>query len=106
MARPAHRPDRARRRTLSMLALGAGFLLVRPARATPDAQAEALRETFGARPINNGRVTLKLPALAENGFVVPVTVQVDSPMTHRDHVTAIHLFAEKNPLPRVLEVQL
>jgi sulfur-oxidizing protein SoxY len=51
-------------------------------------------------------VTLELPKLAENGAVVPTTVSVDSPMTERDYVKAIHLFAEKNPLPRVLEVHL
>ena len=67
----------------------------------------ARRETFGdARPITPGRVKLELPRLAENGNVVPVTVTVDSAMTAQDYVKSIHLFAEKNPLPRVLEVQL
>ena len=68
--------------------------------------AAALRDTFGTRPITPGKVTLELPKLAENGAVVPVTVVVDSPMTERDFVRSIHLFAEKNPLPRMLEVQL
>ena len=66
----------------------------------------ALRETFGDRAITPGRVTLELPRLAENGNVVPVTVTVDSPMTEQDYVKSIHIFAEKNPLPRILEVQL
>jgi len=79
---------------------------VRPALSTPEELAAALRETFGDRPIVPGKVTLELPKLAENGAVVPVTVSVDSPMSERDYVRAIHLFAEKNPLPRVLELRL
>jgi sulfur-oxidizing protein SoxY len=90
---------KARRRALGTLAAGALLLVVRPATATPEDLAVALRETFGDRPITPGKVTLELPRLAENGAVVPVTVA-------RDYVERIYLFAEKNPLPRILEVQL
>jgi len=82
------------------------MLVVRPAVATPEELAAALRETFGDRPIQRGKVKLDLPRLAESGNVVPVTVTVDSPMTERDHVRSLHLFAEKNNLPRILEVNL
>jgi sulfur-oxidizing protein SoxY len=99
-------PQTGRRRILRAVAAGACLLLVRPAAATPENLAEALRETFGDRPITPGRVALELPRLAENGNVVPVTVTVDSPMSAHDYVKSIHLFSEKNPLPRVLEVQL
>ncbi len=106
MGRYRQAPDHARRRALSMLAAGVGALLSRQVSATPEDLERVLRETFGERTIRPGKVTLDLPVLAENGFVVPVTVSVDSPMTPQDHVTAIHLFAEKNPLPHVLEVRL
>jgi sulfur-oxidizing protein SoxY len=96
----------SRRRALGALAVGACLLVVRPARATPDELIVALRETFGNRQIQRGRVKLELPRLAESGNVVPVTVSVDSPMTEQDHVKSIHLYAEKNNLPRILEVQL
>jgi sulfur-oxidizing protein SoxY len=95
-----------RRRVLGTLAAGALLLVARPAWATPERLAVALRESFGDRPIQPGKVTLEVPALAENGAVVPVTVSVDSPMTEQDHVRRIHLFAEKNPLPRMLDVFL
>src|SRR6185295_8903165 len=72
----------------------------------PESLAAALRETFGEAPITPGKVVLELPRLAENGNVVPVTVTVDSPMTEQDYVKSIHLFAEQNPLPRILEVEL
>ena len=95
-----------RRRALQALAAGASMLLVRPAGATREQLDAALRDTFGTRLIERDRVQLKLPLLAESGNVVPVTVSVESPMTQADHVSAIHLFAEKNHLPRVLSVQL
>jgi sulfur-oxidizing protein SoxY len=82
------------------------MLVVRAAAATPEELLAALRETFGERPIRPGKVKLDLPRLAESGNVVPVTVSVDSPMTEHDYVKSIHLFAEKNNLPRILEVQL
>lgn len=82
------------------------MLLVRPALATRERLETALRETFGTRLIARERVKLELPVLAESGNVVPVTVSVDSPMTQSEHVSAIHLFAEKNNLPRILSVQL
>ena len=91
---------------LQCLAAGASLLLIRPAIATPDELAAALRETFGDRAIQRGRVKLEVPRLAENGNVVPTVVSVESPMTEQDYVRSIHLFAEKNHLPRVLEVRL
>ena len=66
----------------------------------------ALRETFGDRQIQRGKVKLDLPRLAESGNVVPVTITVDNPMTQQNHVKSVHLFAEKNNLPRILEVRL
>ncbi len=91
---------------LKVLGAAPCLLFVRPAAATPEELAAALRETFGERPIRQGKVKLDLPRLAESGNVVPVTVSVDSPMTERNYVKSIHLFAEKNNLPRILEVQL
>ena len=100
------RPSASRRRTLALLAGGCVLLAVRPASATPEDLAAALAETFGGKPITPGKVTLELPKLAENGAIVPVTVSVDSPMTEQDHVRRILLFAEKNPLPRIVEFEL
>jgi sulfur-oxidizing protein SoxY len=82
------------------------LLLVRPAAATPEDLAAALRESFGDRSITPGRVKLEIPRLAENGNIVPVTIVVDSPMTQQDYVESVHLFAERNPLPRILDVEL
>jgi sulfur-oxidizing protein SoxY len=46
-------------------------------------------------------MTLRLPAIAENGNAVPLNVMVESPMTTADHVRSIHVFATGNPTPEV-----
>ncbi|MBL8701632.1 MAG: SoxY-related AACIE arm protein [Alphaproteobacteria bacterium] len=91
----------------SLIAGGlAATLLVRPARATPERMAAAIRDFTGGRAVELGRVRLEMPALVENGNAVPVTVSVDSPMTTADHVTTIALFNERNPLPDVARFHL
>ena len=76
------------------------------ARATPEALAAAIKEVTGGRPLREGKVTLDVPPLVENGNAVPLTVKVDSPMTADDHVKAIHVFNEKNPQPHVFNAWL
>ncbi len=90
-------------------ASGAGLLVLRssePASATPEAMRAVLRTITGDTPVRKGRVQLDLPPLVENGNTVPMTVTVDSPMTARDHVTAIHVLNERNPQPYVVTVHL
>jgi sulfur-oxidizing protein SoxY len=84
----------------------AALLVVRPAGATPQSMAAAIRQVTGGKPVTPGRVKLTIPPLVENGNSVAVTISADSPMTGKDHVTAIHLFTEKNPLPNVIGIRL
>jgi sulfur-oxidizing protein SoxY len=96
-------PDTTRRLFLA----GAGALLViRPAGATPETMATAIRQVTGGKPVTPGKVKLSIPPLVENGNAVAVTISVDSPMTEKEHVTEIHLFTEKNPLPNVIGIGL
>jgi sulfur-oxidizing protein SoxY len=67
---------------------------------------EAIRRVVGSSPVRPGRVKLDVPPLLDNGNAVPLAVSVESPMTSADHVKAIHVFTEKNPLPHVLSVFL
>jgi sulfur-oxidizing protein SoxY len=53
--------------------------------------------TGGAR-LSKGRVKLEMPVLADNGNAVPLKVNVESPMTTEDHVKAIHLVSDRNPM--------
>lgn len=76
------------------------------AHATPAAMNEAIRKVVGAAQVRQGRVKLDVPPLIDNGNAVPLSVVVESPMTPADHVKAIHVFAERNPLPNILSVHL
>jgi sulfur-oxidizing protein SoxY len=62
---------------------------------------EAIKALIGDASPAQGRIDLDLPQIAENGNTVPVTVSIDSPMTDDDHIKAVHIFAEGNPLPNV-----
>ncbi len=77
-----------------------------PARATPEMLEAAIREVTGGKQLNPGKVALDIPPLVENGNAVPMKVSVESPMTAKDHVKAIHVFNEKNPQAHVLNAYI
>jgi sulfur-oxidizing protein SoxY len=68
----------------------------------------AMKRLFGARPIKDGSAVIKLdiPLIAENGAVVPVSVEAQSPMTPQNHVTHIYVIADKNRIPVVTHATL
>jgi len=74
---------------------------LRPAEATPETMAAAIRNVVGAATVQTGKVKLEVPPLVENGNTVPMTVSVASPMTSDDYVKSIHVFNEKNPQPHI-----
>jgi sulfur-oxidizing protein SoxY len=91
------------RRAALALALGAPLTLaIRPASATPEEMEAAIDEFTGGANLQEGRVTLDIPQLSENGNSVPMTVSVDSPMTEADHVEEIAVFNARNPLPDIV----
>lgn len=67
---------------------------------------EAIRKTVGNAQVRHGKVKLDVPPLIDNGNTVPLSVEVESPMTAVDHVRAIHIFTERNPQPYVLTAHL
>ena len=69
---------------------------------------EALKRLFGARPIKDGSGVVKLDVspIAENGAVVPVAVDVQSPMTPQIFVKHIYVIADKNRIPVTARVAL
>ncbi len=71
--------------------------------ALPETEA-AIAAVLGDRTAEEGRITLDLPEIAENGNTVPLTVEVESPMTEDDYVKSVHIFAEGNPQPEVAKV--
>jgi len=63
------------------------------------------REIAAGREIRIGRVALDIPRLAESGNSVALRVTVASPMTEADHVRAIHILSEKNPVALIARFQ-
>ena len=87
--------------------VGAGAaLMVRPALATPESMNAAIRQIVGEASVRPGKIKLDLPPLVENGNTVAMGVTVESPMTAKDYVKAIHVVTEKNPQPNVISVKL
>jgi sulfur-oxidizing protein SoxY len=87
-------------------------LLALPARAAAQANAHVsttdplVYSLTKGKSVHAGRVRLELPRIAESGHSVPMTVRVDSPMTAAEHVRAVHLIAEKNPMRDMASFQL
>jgi sulfur-oxidizing protein SoxY len=95
---------------LGALGVAGALTLGVPARATAqqlgvhERVEDGLRRVFGNRPLKDGSglVKLETPLIAENGAVVPVAVEVSSPMTAADHVTSIYLVADTNRIPIIM----
>jgi sulfur-oxidizing protein SoxY len=89
------------------LALGgiaalAAFLAPRMAVADEASVAAAIKKLYGDKTFDSGKLKLDVPEIAENGLVVPVNVEVESPMTAADYVKSVHVFADGNPFPDVV----
>lgn len=51
-------------------------------------------------------VQIEAPILADNGSLVPIQIQVQSPMSAQDHVTHIHVLSQRNPVTQMALFQL
>jgi sulfur-oxidizing protein SoxY len=115
-----HDHDATRRRVLGVLGtLGAAaatgaLSLARPRAAEAqqlggqESVQDGLRRVFGGRPMKDGAgmVKLEVPLIAENGAVVPVSVEVNAPMTPTNYVKHIYIVADKNRIPLITRVAL
>ena len=68
----------------------------------------ALKRVFGSKAMKDGSgvIKLDLPLIAENGAVVPVSVEVNAPMTPQSYVKHIYVVADKNRIPIVTRAVL
>jgi sulfur-oxidizing protein SoxY len=90
-----------------VIAAGALILFaVRPARALDAPLQQAIRTWAGNATPREGRVTLTVAELIDNGNLVPLNVRVTSPMTSADHVQEIMLLNERNPGRELARFQL
>ena len=93
-----------RRETLTLAAI-AGFAAVlapRMAFADEKAVAAEITKLYGEKKLDSGKIKLDVPEIAENGLVVPINIEVESPMTDADYVKAVHVYADGNPLPGIV----
>ena len=104
-------PDMLSRRSVlgGGVAVASLVISAQPAGAAYDDDGDsgaAIRNVASGRTIMPGRVKLTLPELAENGNVVSLAVEVESPMTTAEHVKTIHIVADKNPLANIARFHL
>lgn len=86
--------------TVGLLALTQGTGYVLASAADVDA---LIKNVAGGKTPKEGRIMLDLPSIAENGLVVPLNFEVESPMTESDYVKSVHIYAEGNPNVRVAD---
>ena len=97
-----------------VVAAGGAGVVAAPAPAAAQALGQnepvdaALKRVFGSRAMKDGSGMIKLdiPLIAENGAVVPVSVQVNAPMPPQGYVTHIYVVADKNRIPIVTRAVL
>ncbi|CAN5395441.1 thiosulfate oxidation carrier protein SoxY [soil metagenome] len=96
--------ETTRRETLTLAAIAGLVALLAPKMSFADegAVAAEIKKLYGDKKMDSGKIKLDVPEIAENGLVVPVNVDVESPMTDKDYVKAVHVFADGNPLPGVV----
>ena len=81
----------------AIVAVAAG---VSPVSAADQLSQEVAKVT-GGKAMLDGKIKLDLPSIAENGLVVPLGFDVESPMSDAEYVRHVHFFAEGNPNPLV-----
>jgi sulfur-oxidizing protein SoxY len=101
-----NRRDALRLLGFGTVAAAGGVLASTPAAATPDSAAAHMQKISGTSNYKTGKISLKLPEIAENGATVPLTVTVDSPMSSGSYVKTIHVAADANPNPEVVTFNL
>ena len=85
-------------------ALAATPLLGAPVWAAPEDMELEVKKLTGAVAVKVGRVKVEMPELTENGNSTSLSVSVESPMTAANHVRAVHIFSEKNPVPYIVRL--
>ena len=95
--------EHSRRETLKLAGLAGLSFLVAPgnASATPEEVSAAIAKIYGDKKFASGKIKLDVPEIAENGLVVPLGFEVESPMSDKDYVKRVAIFAEANPSPVV-----
>ena len=81
----------------------AGDALISPVDAsdTGDDGVTIVKQLAGRTLVESDRIHLVMPRTFPNGYTVPLSLEIDSPMTEADHVRHVRVFAPRNPLIEV-----
>ena len=63
--------------------------------------ADQIAKFTGGKTPDQGKISIELPEIAENGNTVPLAISVDAPMTADDYVSEVLVVSEGNPNPGV-----
>jgi sulfur-oxidizing protein SoxY len=94
----------SRRATLALGAGGAALSVLGwggSAQAGAKEAADEIAKFTGGKTATQGKISIELPEIAENGNTVPLSVAVDAPMTADNHVSEVLVLADGNPRPGV-----
>lgn len=96
--------EKTRRQTLALAGIAGLVALLAPRISMADEPTVAaeIKKLYGDKKFESGKIKLDVPEIAENGLVVPINVEIESPMTDQDFVKAVHVFADGNPLPGIV----
>lgn len=100
--------NESRRRVIIAAAAGAVGGQLRIAHALPQISVldPLVNSITKGAALREGRMTLEIPHLSDNGNAVPLKITVDSAMSAQDYVRSIHVLSEKNPRPVIATFHL
>jgi len=100
-------PSTTRRAALAGAACSAAALgLARRAAADQAHLDAAIRQLTGPARVEPRGVKVEMPELAENGFSVPIVVEVGPDALVGRHVETIHILSERNPVTEISSIRL
>ena len=67
--------------------------------------ADLIAKFTGGKTAEQGRISIELPEIAENGNTVPLSVSVEAPMVADNYVSDVLVVADGNPNPGVATFQ-
>ena len=98
---PINRRDLLKFSGTGVVATAALTMLPNLAFADAKKTADMITKITSGKTPADGKVTLEVPQIAENGNTVPIGFDVESAMSDSDYVKTVHLLADGNPSPEV-----
>ena len=98
----------SRRAALALGAAGAARAFIglgRRASAAAKEAADMIAKFTGGKTAEQGKISIELPEIAENGNTVPLSISVDGSMTSDNYVSEALVVADGNPNPGVATFQ-